>query len=46
MKGVTQELEYLGRTLQTVFGVIGHSPKEFEALFAEPVESVDATHVV
>lgn len=46
MKGVTQELEYLGRTLQTVFGVIGHSPKEFEALFAEPVESVDVTHVV
>ncbi|KAG2154411.1 Fusaric acid resistance protein-like-domain-containing protein [Suillus bovinus] len=46
MKGVTQELEYLGRTLQTVFGVIGHNPEEFEALFVEPGESVDVTHVV
>ncbi|KAG1739349.1 Fusaric acid resistance protein-like-domain-containing protein [Suillus lakei] len=46
MKGVTQELEYLGRTLQTVFGVIGHSPEEFEALFVEPGGSVDVTHVV
>ncbi|KAG2135853.1 Fusaric acid resistance protein-like-domain-containing protein [Suillus clintonianus] len=41
MKGVTQELEYLGRTLQTVFGVIGHSPEEFEAMFMEPSGSVD-----
>lgn len=46
MKGVTQELEYLGRTLQSVFGVIGHSPEEFEALFVEPGGSVDVTHVV
>ncbi|KAG1889875.1 Fusaric acid resistance protein-like-domain-containing protein [Suillus subluteus] len=46
MKGVTQELEYLGRTLQTVFGVIGHNPEEFEALFMEPGGSVDVTHVV
>ncbi|KAG1725283.1 Fusaric acid resistance protein-like-domain-containing protein [Suillus paluster] len=46
MKGVTQELEYLGRTLQTVFGVIGQSPEEFEALFLEPGERMDAAHVV
>lgn len=46
MKGVTQELEYLGRTLQSVFGVIGHSPEEFEALFVEPGGSVDVTRVV
>ncbi|KAF8906326.1 Fusaric acid resistance protein-like-domain-containing protein [Mucidula mucida] len=35
MKGVTQELETLGRTLQEAFGVIGQSPDEFEALFVE-----------
>ncbi|KAG2122275.1 Fusaric acid resistance protein-like-domain-containing protein [Suillus cothurnatus] len=46
MKGVTQELQYLGRTLQTVFGVIGHGPEEFEALFVEPGSSMDVTHVV
>lgn len=37
MKGVTQELEHLGRTLQDAFGVIGQSPEEFDALFAEEV---------
>ncbi|KAG2365373.1 hypothetical protein BDR07DRAFT_1398873 [Suillus spraguei] len=46
MKGVTQELEYLGRTLQTVFGVIGHNPEEFEALFVESGGSEDVTHIV
>ncbi|KAF8134358.1 Fusaric acid resistance protein-like-domain-containing protein [Boletus edulis] len=30
MKGVTQELEYLGNTLQDAFGVIGQSAEEFE----------------
>jgi hypothetical protein len=35
MKGVTQELEILGRTLQDAFGVIGQSPEEFEALFQD-----------
>jgi hypothetical protein len=35
MKGVTQELEQLGRTLQDTFGVIGQTPEEFEALFME-----------
>ncbi|KZP34451.1 hypothetical protein FIBSPDRAFT_719555 [Athelia psychrophila] len=35
MQGVIQELEYLGSTLQTAFGVIGQSPGEFEALFRD-----------
>jgi len=33
MKGVTDELEYLGRTLQEAFGVIGQHVDEFEELF-------------
>lgn len=33
MKGVIQELNVLGHTLQDVFGVIGQSREEFEALF-------------
>ncbi|KAF8143351.1 hypothetical protein K438DRAFT_1876211 [Mycena galopus ATCC 62051] len=33
MKGVTVELENIGRTLQNAFGVIGQTPEEFEALF-------------
>lgn len=33
MKGVTMELEFLGRTLQDAFGVIGHTAAEFEMLF-------------
>lgn len=33
MKGVTMELENLGRKLQDAFGVIGQSPEEFEMLF-------------
>ncbi|KAJ7049969.1 Fusaric acid resistance protein-like-domain-containing protein [Mycena amicta] len=36
MKGVTVELESLGRTLQGAFGVIGQTPEEFEALFIDP----------
>ncbi|KAE9403103.1 hypothetical protein BT96DRAFT_990562 [Gymnopus androsaceus JB14] len=35
MKGVTQELQSLGRVLQDAFGVIGQSADEFDALFAE-----------
>lgn len=35
MQGVIQELDYLGHTLQTAFGVIGDSPEEFDALFRE-----------
>ncbi|KAI5117857.1 hypothetical protein M0805_007700 [Coniferiporia weirii] len=37
MKGVIQELDYLGRTLQGAFGVIGQTTEEFEALFAPGV---------
>ena len=33
MRGVTQELEVLGRALQDAFGVIGQTPEEFDALF-------------
>ena len=34
MKGVIQELEYLGETLQDVFGIINQSTRaEFDALF-------------
>jgi hypothetical protein len=40
MKGVTRELDYLGRTLQDVFGVIGQNPEEFEALFMERIDTV------
>ncbi|KAG5735641.1 hypothetical protein E4T56_gene6971 [Termitomyces sp. T112] len=36
MKGVTEELESLGRTMQSAFGVIGGSAGEFEALFMYP----------
>nr|GAT47657.1 predicted protein [Mycena chlorophos] len=36
MKGVTTELESLGRTLQGAFGVIGQTPEEFEGLFLDP----------
>ncbi|KAG6336645.1 hypothetical protein ID866_2452 [Astraeus odoratus] len=35
MKGVTQELDSLGRTLQDAFGVIGQSAEEFDALFMD-----------
>ncbi|KAH9940360.1 uncharacterized protein BXZ73DRAFT_42666 [Epithele typhae] len=43
MKGVIQELDYLGRTLQDAFGVIGQSREAFEELFEAPPElSFDA----
>ncbi|KAJ3864197.1 Fusaric acid resistance protein-like-domain-containing protein [Lentinula novae-zelandiae] len=35
MKGVTQELQTLGHTLQDAFGVIGQSTAEFDALFMD-----------
>ncbi|EMD33734.1 hypothetical protein CERSUDRAFT_87077 [Gelatoporia subvermispora B] len=35
MKSVIQELDFLGRTLQEAFGVIGQSVEEFEALFRD-----------
>ncbi len=37
MKAVIQELDYLGRTLQDAFGVIGQSREAFERLFEAPV---------
>uniref|UniRef100_A0A8H7Y7M4 DUF2421 domain-containing protein n=1 Tax=Psilocybe cubensis TaxID=181762 RepID=A0A8H7Y7M4_PSICU len=39
MKGVTMELEFLGRTLQDAFGVIGQTSEEFEQLFLPLGES-------
>jgi hypothetical protein len=33
MKGITQELEFLGRTSQDAFGVIGQSTEVFENMF-------------
>ncbi|PPQ71156.1 hypothetical protein CVT24_009837 [Panaeolus cyanescens] len=39
MKGVTMELEFLGRTLQDAFGVIGQTAEEFEMLFQPMLES-------
>jgi len=46
MKGVTDELENLGRTLQDAFGVIGQTPEEFEALFVDPEERRRVDHSV
>lgn len=40
MKGVTRELEVLGRTLQDVFGVIGQTRDEFERMFEVNAEGV------
>ncbi|KAI0250127.1 Fusaric acid resistance protein-like-domain-containing protein [Lactifluus subvellereus] len=35
MKGITQELDFLGRTSQDAFGVIGQSTEVFENMFRE-----------
>ncbi|KAI0047932.1 hypothetical protein FA95DRAFT_1558591 [Auriscalpium vulgare] len=35
MQGITRELDFLGRTLQDAFGVIGQSTEVFEAMFRE-----------
>lgn len=40
MRGVIQELDYLGRTLQETFGVIGDSTEAFETLFRETAHEV------
>ncbi|KAI0630649.1 Fusaric acid resistance protein-like-domain-containing protein [Trametes polyzona] len=45
MKAVIQELDYLGRTLQDAFGVIGQSREAFEALFDE-MPAADAANTV
>ena len=42
MKAVIQELDYLGRTLQDAFGVIGQSRDAFEDLFEAPPEPSNA----
>ncbi|RPD58687.1 hypothetical protein L227DRAFT_504933 [Lentinus tigrinus ALCF2SS1-6] len=39
MKAVIQELDYLGRTLQDAFGVIGQSREAFESLFEAASDS-------
>lgn len=38
MKGVIRELDYLGKTLQDAFGVIGQTTEEFEAMFRESAD--------
>jgi len=38
MKGVTEELERLGKTLQNAFGVIGGASEAFDALFFQAEE--------
>lgn len=44
MKGVIQELDYLGKILQDAFGVIGQSTVDFESLFTpEPVGFLGST---
>ena len=40
MQGVIRELDYLGRTLQDTFGVIGESTEAFESLFRETLREV------
>ncbi|KAI0708907.1 Fusaric acid resistance protein-like-domain-containing protein [Cerioporus squamosus] len=42
MKAVIQELDYLGRTLQDAFGVIGQSREAFESLFEAAPDSVNS----
>lgn len=38
MKGITGELEFLGRTSQDAFGVIGESTEVFENMFRDGVQ--------
>jgi hypothetical protein len=40
MKGITGELEFLGRTSQDAFGVIGESTEVFENMFRDNVGAV------
>ena len=40
MKGVIQELDFLGKTMQGAFGVIGQTVDEFEAMF-RPAGRID-----
>ena len=40
MQGVIRELDFLGRTLQDTFGVIGESTGAFETLFRDTAHEV------
>jgi hypothetical protein len=40
MKEITRELEFLGRTSQDAFGVIGESTEVFENMFRDDVGAV------
>lgn len=42
MKGVIQELDFLGRTVQEAFGVIGEGLEEFEELFTVETGHLDS----
>lgn len=42
MKGVIQELDFLGRTVQEAFGVIGEGLEEFEELFRLEADHLDS----
>jgi len=42
MKGVVQELDFLGRTVQEAFGVIGEGLEEFEGLFTVETVHLDS----
>jgi hypothetical protein len=35
MKGITQELDFLGKTSQDAFGVIGPGREAFESMFRD-----------
>ena len=35
MKGITRELDFLGKTVQDAFGVIGPGTEAFEELFRD-----------
>jgi len=39
MKGITQELDFLGKTSQEAFGVIGPSVQAFESMFTDGAQS-------
>lgn len=43
MQSITKELDYLGRTTQDAFGVIGGSTEMFEELFREQAMGAEAS---
>lgn len=40
MQGITQELDFLGRTSQDAFGVIGQGTEVFENMFRDDLSLV------